>query len=534
MWLLLLLLLVVNGQTYLEADDPIVGLSAITVPDEVGRAASIVRLYLSFYLREPDQKGLMYWIYSTSYTMTVRRIADAFANSNEFKNKYLIQGVPISNLAYVKKIYQNVFDRDPDSSGLTYWTRQLDTKAKTRGEVMLAFSESSEFLTKTNVRVAAILAALPPEPRPTSTPVSVCADLNLAVYQKRMCTSDTCRQNSDTAINNMLKLTRFSGCVYSMYSSTTAGITGTALPPVPAGAVNPKTYGAIGNGVFDNTKAFQRALDDGHVYVTAGTYLIKGQLYMPHNRILRCESPSKVTLRSTLFKQNGPLAMINMNNTFGSAIIGCTLYGVSTVDPIIWANSDKVTDGNYWESNYVIHMPGSSRCMIINNVIGRSTGDGAIIATHLKRVPASRNIFRNNNFITTGLFGLALTSASNNLIFANSVVNAAFGHEPNSYDDFADTCAGNIFAQNVIRQTGVYFQKYPGAPGPFGVLFSAGFTVGDRFKPDCSLNWAIDNDIRGPGSKLKLGTTSLPVGKRANYVNNHCEHGLPYDCAVQG
>lgn len=531
----LLFLTIVCGQTYLEADDPEVGLAAIIAPDEVGRSASIVRLYLSFYLREPDRAGLMYWVYSTSYTMSVRRIADSFAKSSEFINKYLSQGVALSNSAYVKRVYQNVFNRLPDTEGQAYWTRQLDTKAKTRGEVMLSFSESSEFKTKTNTQVATILAALPPEPRPTSTPISVCADLNLATYQKRMCTSDTCRQNSDSAINNMLKLTRFPGCVYSAYSSTTVGASGTPLPPVPTGAVNPKTYGAVGNGATDDTRAFQRALDDGHVYVTAGTYLIKGQLYMPHNRMLRCESPAKVTLRSTLFKQNGPLAMINMNGTFGSAIIGCTLYGVSTVDPIIWGNSDKVTDGNYWGSNYVVYMAGSSRCMITNNVIGRGTGDGAIIGTHLKLVPSNRNIFRNNNFITTGLYGLALTSASNNLIFANSVVNAAFGHEPNSYFGRADTCAGNIWAQNVIRQTGVYYKKYPRAPAPFGVIFSAGWSPGadeGTTRPDCSSSWAIDNNLDGGGSKLNLGN-GIPDNQKAHYVNNYCEKGLPYHCAVQ-
>ena len=33
---------------------------------------------------------------------------------------------------------------DPDPGGHTFWTNQLNTKAKTRGDVMVHFSESSE------------------------------------------------------------------------------------------------------------------------------------------------------------------------------------------------------------------------------------------------------------------------------------------------------------------------------------------------------------------------------------------------------
>ena len=44
----------------------------------------------------------------------------------------------------MKLIYPNIFGRQPDPSGLTYWTGQLDAKTKTRGDVMVGFSESSE------------------------------------------------------------------------------------------------------------------------------------------------------------------------------------------------------------------------------------------------------------------------------------------------------------------------------------------------------------------------------------------------------
>jgi hypothetical protein len=73
--------------------------------------------------------------------MNLNTMASKFAGSSEFKTKY----GNLSNQAYVEAIYQNVFDREPDANGLAYWTNKLDTKQKTRGEVMVGFSESNEY-----------------------------------------------------------------------------------------------------------------------------------------------------------------------------------------------------------------------------------------------------------------------------------------------------------------------------------------------------------------------------------------------------
>lgn len=45
-------------------------------------------------------------------------------------------------------MYTNVLGRSPDSVGLAYWTGQLNTGNKTRGQVMVGFSESNEYKTK--------------------------------------------------------------------------------------------------------------------------------------------------------------------------------------------------------------------------------------------------------------------------------------------------------------------------------------------------------------------------------------------------
>jgi hypothetical protein len=54
----------------------------------------------------------------------------------------------LSNKAFVELVYQNVLGRPGDPGGVDYWTKQLDLKRKTRGVVMVGFSESNEYRTK--------------------------------------------------------------------------------------------------------------------------------------------------------------------------------------------------------------------------------------------------------------------------------------------------------------------------------------------------------------------------------------------------
>ena len=116
-----------------------------TSEDHVKSVDPVTRLYRAFLLRIPDKGGLEFWIKRRrTGTWTLNRIADSFATSSEFKTRY----GRLSNLNFVKLIYDNVLERPYDSSGLSFWTRQLDLKRKTRGAVMANFSESNEYKNK--------------------------------------------------------------------------------------------------------------------------------------------------------------------------------------------------------------------------------------------------------------------------------------------------------------------------------------------------------------------------------------------------
>ena len=103
--------------------------------------APVTRLYFAYFVRSPDPGGLDYWVRKYKAGMKLTAISSNFASSSEFKNKY----GSLSNRAFVLKIYENLFQRTGDASGVNYWTGKLDSRAKTRGEVMINFSESSEF-----------------------------------------------------------------------------------------------------------------------------------------------------------------------------------------------------------------------------------------------------------------------------------------------------------------------------------------------------------------------------------------------------
>jgi Tol biopolymer transport system component len=105
-----------------------------------GKRAPVIRLYWAFFLRVPDKPGMDYWIGEANKGLSLPKMASKFAQSQEFKTEY----GPLSNSAFVTAIYQNVFDRDPEPAGLAYWKGQLDSGAKTRGDVMVGFSESAE------------------------------------------------------------------------------------------------------------------------------------------------------------------------------------------------------------------------------------------------------------------------------------------------------------------------------------------------------------------------------------------------------
>ena len=110
--------------------------------------APTIRLYQAYFLRRPDTAGVTFWISQVRKGVGLDKVSDKFASSSEFTNRY----GKLGNAEFVRRVYLNLFGREPDNSGYLHWTLQLD-QGKSRGWVMRQLCESAEYRGKTQEMV---------------------------------------------------------------------------------------------------------------------------------------------------------------------------------------------------------------------------------------------------------------------------------------------------------------------------------------------------------------------------------------------
>ena len=118
-------------------------------PEFRNSIAPIARLYLAYFGRAPDYNGLLHWMGQFHAGAPLDAISDAFALSPEFVQAYGQK----TNAEFVQLVYRNILGRQPDSSGYAHWLGALDSRRVTRGGLMTVFSESPEFMAKSNPSV---------------------------------------------------------------------------------------------------------------------------------------------------------------------------------------------------------------------------------------------------------------------------------------------------------------------------------------------------------------------------------------------
>ncbi len=111
-------------------------------------AAMVDRLYLAFFLRFPDEDGWEHWIDVRSDGHRLEDIAEWFAESDEFTNRY--GSVDFST--FLDQLYQDVLGRPSDEQGKAYWLDLLADGEVTRGTIVVYFTESTEMLTVAQAR----------------------------------------------------------------------------------------------------------------------------------------------------------------------------------------------------------------------------------------------------------------------------------------------------------------------------------------------------------------------------------------------
>ena len=102
------------------------------------------RLYSAYFNRYPDTQGWVYWNNQFKNGMGLGEMSDYFSTSQEFRTTY---GAKLTNSQFIGLVYNNVLGRASDESGKNYWLSQM-SNGMTRGELMIYFAESSEFIIK--------------------------------------------------------------------------------------------------------------------------------------------------------------------------------------------------------------------------------------------------------------------------------------------------------------------------------------------------------------------------------------------------
>lgn len=105
-----------------------------------GVAAFVARIYTTALEREYDQDGLNYWCGELEGgKATGLDIFKRITDCPEFTNKEL------TNEEYLNVLYKTFFDREPDVDGLVYWLNALVVEDYSRDFVLSCFADSAEW-----------------------------------------------------------------------------------------------------------------------------------------------------------------------------------------------------------------------------------------------------------------------------------------------------------------------------------------------------------------------------------------------------
>ena len=94
----------------------------------------VQKSYIAYYARPADPSGLDYWVGRLNQNDgDIQGIIDGFGNSEEYTSRFS----SLSNTELVNNIYQNLFGRDADPSGLTFYVNWLDTGQSSLAKIAL-------------------------------------------------------------------------------------------------------------------------------------------------------------------------------------------------------------------------------------------------------------------------------------------------------------------------------------------------------------------------------------------------------------
>jgi len=105
---------------------------------------SLTALYIASFNRAPDAIGLSYWADRFYFGMPLTDIAKSFFVQPETLATYP-SGMPTRT--FISNVYNNVLSRAPDTDGLNYWTREIDSGHVSKDVFLLAIINGANAVT---------------------------------------------------------------------------------------------------------------------------------------------------------------------------------------------------------------------------------------------------------------------------------------------------------------------------------------------------------------------------------------------------
>jgi hypothetical protein len=270
--------------------------------------------------------------------------------------------------------------------------------------------------------------------------------------------------------------------------------------------VTPQVYGAKGDGVTDDTAAFQSALKAGDLLVPAATYLINGNINVPSYRNVQCQPGAN--LHTTRHDAN-PSGVITFKSVRYSSVIGCTITGSNTT-------TVPVLDGNQW--NFLIWVSSSHNIVVTGNTLKYSWANGALRfgGEAGGNVPSTDILATYNDFESNGYYGLVNISANNLQALYNRFVDSSCCAEANS--PTTDQSKYNVYAYN-------YMTSVNGNAATCGSCDSGIFFTGGESPSNFNYGTVRVYDNYISGTNTRLITSANSGSTPPIYTNNRCLNG---------
>ncbi|WPU95679.1 glycosyl hydrolase family 28-related protein [Mucilaginibacter sabulilitoris] len=225
-------------------------------------------------------------------------------------------------------------------------------------------------------------------------------------------------------------------------NTTTVAVSQDTIPP--ATAVNVKTFGAVGDGVHDDTKAIQNAINGKNVLVlTKGTYIINKTLAMRSGVSIYGTNGAAIKAGPAM---SGTLLVsgryFSLNSVSGSAVVNLKfLPSTKSFTPGAWANS-------------VFYISNSPKNSFKYNTINftQAYKNAGIEGFWVSGTGSTNNFIGYNKLYTVGM-EYAESGASNNIIIGNTIQNS-HSNGLSAHGNTAVYCKGNQVINNTIINAG--------------------------------------------------------------------------------